>query len=70
MAPRCQAAPSIPGVLGRAKGCGERAGSASGVAQGTLPGYFLLVLFPRAGAVRFGSWEGSPQGVGMIHRQS
>lgn len=57
-----------PGVLGRAKGCGERAGSAAGVAQVTLPRYFLPVLFPRAGAVRFGSWEGSPQGAGMIHR--
>lgn len=54
-------------VLGRAERCGEGAGSAAGVAQGILPGYFLPVLLPRAGAVRFGSWEESPQGTGMIH---
>lgn len=55
-------------MLGRAEGGGEGAGNAAGAAQGTLPGLFLPVLFPRAGTVRFGSWEGSPQGVGMIHR--
>lgn len=67
-----QGAEQMPASCRKARcagqGRGLRAGSAAGVAQGMLPGYNLPMLFPRAGAVGFGSREGSPQGAGMIHR--